>query len=95
MILETAFMTVHPGAEDDFFAALGQAKRSLLDSPGCRDLRINQGVEHPQTFLLLIEWDTLADHVEGFRESPAFDSWRGILGPFFAEAPRVEHWSPR
>ena len=94
MIVETAFMTVKEGAEDDFLAALQEAQKFLLQSPGCRGLRVHQGVEQPQTFLLLIEWNTLADHIEGFRESPAFNSWREILGPFFIEVPRVEHWAP-
>jgi hypothetical protein len=28
----------------------------------------------------------------GFRESQAFTDWRAIVGPFFVQAPMVEHF---
>jgi hypothetical protein len=28
----------------------------------------------------------------GFRESPAFGEWRAIIGPYFDDAPEVEHF---
>jgi hypothetical protein len=45
----------------------------------------------PAALLLLVRWVNLGDHTEGFRGSPAFTRWREIVGPFFAEPPRVEH----
>jgi len=33
------------------------------------------------------------NHTVDFRESPAFAEWRGIVGPFFASAPQVEHFA--
>jgi len=45
----------------------------------------------PPALLLLVRWANLGDHTEGFRGSPAFTRWREIVGPFFAEPPRVEH----
>jgi heme-degrading monooxygenase HmoA len=92
MILETAHMTVHPGMEARFRTALTEASLHVLNSPGCLGLTVQQGVERPQTFLLLIRWNTLEDHVDGFRGSENFVRWREILGPFFADAPVVEHW---
>ena len=40
-----------------------------------------------------IQWETLADHTVGFRESELFPKWRAIIGPYFASPPQVEHWS--
>ena len=40
----------------------------------------------------MIWWATLEDHTVGFRGSPAFAQWRGIVGPFFAQPPVVEHF---
>jgi heme-degrading monooxygenase HmoA len=54
-------------------------------------MRMTRGVESPSRFVLLVEWDNITDHTEGFRGSTPFRSWREQLGPFFAEAPRVEH----
>jgi len=40
-----------------------------------------------------VHWNTLEDHTQGFRESPAFAEWRAIIGPFFAQPPQVEHFT--
>lgn len=92
MIIETAHMTVAEGNEAAFETALEKARGFLESSPGCRGLEVHRGIERPQTFMLLIKWDSLADHTETFRNSDAFVQWRAILGPLFVETPQVEHW---
>ena len=52
------------------------------------------GIESPERWLLMIWWETLENHTVDFRGSPAFADWRSIVGPFFAEAPAVEHFEP-
>ena len=94
MIIETAYMTVAEGNEAAFETALTEARRWVESSPGCRGLQVHRGIERPRTFLLVITWDSLADHTETFRGSEAFTQWRAILGPLFDEPPTVEHWQP-
>jgi hypothetical protein len=43
--------------------------------------------------MLSLEWETLEHHTVGFRGGPLFPEWRSHIGPFFAEAPQVEHWT--
>ena len=92
MVLERALITVTPGSEGEFEQAFATARAQLSGSPGFRSGRLTRGVESPSTYLLLVEWETLEDHTEGFRGSPAFAEWRRLLGPFFVEAPAVEHY---
>jgi hypothetical protein len=33
------------------------------------------------------------NHTVDFRQSPAFQDWRAIVGPFFAGPPTVEHFT--
>ena len=40
----------------------------------------------------MIFWDSLDDHMVGFRQGPLFAQWRAIVGPFFAQPPQVEHF---
>ncbi len=49
-------------------------------------------METPGRYVLQVNWETLEDHTVGFRESPAFAQWRAIIGPYFAQAPHVEHF---
>jgi hypothetical protein len=43
---------------------------------------------------LLVEWETLDDHLVGFRESERFSEWRSLIGPFFDSPPVVDHVEP-
>lgn len=92
MIVERAIFTLKPGTAEDFTAAYGQARKLIEASKGCRKAAMHRGIENPDSFILLVEWDTLEDHMVGFRESPAFTEWRALLGPYFANPPAVEHY---
>jgi len=81
MVLEIAVFTVKPGQADAFAAAYAQARRFIEAAAGCRSVRMTRGVEDPDRFTLLVEWQTLEDHVEGFRGSEAFAQWRALIGP--------------
>ncbi len=94
MIVETATLSVVEGQEDEFLAALESAKAVLAQAAGWQGIRVHRGIERPSTFLLAIEWATLADHTQGFRGGELFTQWREIIGPFFAQPPEVEHWTP-
>ncbi|MGH3935218.1 MAG: antibiotic biosynthesis monooxygenase family protein [Pseudonocardiaceae bacterium] len=91
MVLEIAEFIILSGEEDEFTVAYKQAAHLLRDTPGCLSVRMTRGLESPSRFVLLVEWENLTDHTEGFRASPSFRAWRAQLGSFFAEAPKVEH----
>jgi heme-degrading monooxygenase HmoA len=92
MILERALFAVKPGTEQDFEAAMEQAKEVLAQAKGFRSFRLQRGIEQPSTYLLLIEWGSVEDHMQGFRESDLFVRWRELIGPYFAAPPEVEHY---
>ncbi len=54
---------------------------------------MTRGVESPSRFVLLVEWDSVAAHLDNFRATDRFVSWRATIGPWFAEPPRVEHFT--
>lgn len=91
MIYEIAEIQVKPDTHTAFEAAVTQALPLFKRSPGFQALRLNRLVERPDTYHLVIQWDTLEDHTVTFRGSPEFQSWRELVGGFFAAAPKVEH----
>jgi heme-degrading monooxygenase HmoA len=93
MVLEVALIDVAAGQEDAFADAYRQAHPILAGTPGCRSIRMTRGIETPDRFVLLVEWDSVAAHEENFRASERFGRWRGLIGPFFAGPPRVEHFT--
>ncbi len=93
MVLEVALINVVPGREDDFRAAYAKAREVLTGTAGCRSVRMTQGVETPTRFVLLVEWDSVEAHLENFRATERFTTWRGLIGPYFDGAPTVEHFT--
>lgn len=93
MILEHAVLPVKPGQAEDFVAAIEEAKRFILSSPGCRSLQVLRSIETPDRFVLLVEWDSVAAHEQGFRGSPAYAEWRRLLHRFYEPMPVVEHFT--
>jgi heme-degrading monooxygenase HmoA len=94
VILEQAVLPVRPGQESDFEAAFAQAKAIVAATPGFRTLTLSRCIERPSTYLLLIQWDRLEDHTDGFRGSAAYQEWRALLHHFYDPFPTVEHFDP-
>jgi heme-degrading monooxygenase HmoA len=94
MILEHALLPVKPGREEEFVATFDEAKRIISSMPGFISLSLSRCQERPSTFLLLVEWETLEDHTEGFRGSDEYQEWRRLLHHFYEPFPVVEHFDP-
>lgn len=92
MIVEHALLDIRPGTVDEFTATFAEAKAIIAGMPGFRALRLSQCIEQPDRFLLLVEWDRLADHTDGFRRSPEYQRWRRLLHHFYDPFPTVEHY---
>ena len=92
VILEHALLPVKPGEEADFESAFTEAKAIIAAMPGFLRLTLSRCLEHPNTYLLLVEWDRLVDHTEGFRGSPQYQEWRRLLHSFYEPFPVVEHY---
>lgn len=94
MILELADIRIQPGRQAEFDKAITQGVTEVIaKSPGFRGFKINKGMESPERYVLMIFWETLENHTVDFRQSPAFQEWRSIVGPFFAVPPTVEHFT--
>jgi len=92
MILEVALLQIKPGEGHRFEQAFPQAEKVLVQAKGRPSHELRRCIETPDRYLLLVRWETLEAHTEGFRGSPLFQQWRAVIGPFFDGAPVVEHY---
>lgn len=90
MVLGHALLPVTPGRE----AAFARAVPLISGTPGFRRLRLSRSVQHPGSYLLLVEWDRPEDHTEGFRGSDRYAAWSALLHPFYDPFPEVGHADP-
>jgi heme-degrading monooxygenase HmoA len=94
MILEIADISIAPGKNADFEAAIGAGLATVMPrAPGFIAHKVHKGLESPERYVLMIWWQTLENHTVDFRQGPLFAEWRSFIGPFLAEPPHVEHFS--
>lgn len=92
MILEHAVLEVRAGEAAAFEKAFTEAKVFIAATPGFISLELRRCVETKSRYLLLVQWERLEDHTEGFRGSSNFEEWRRLLHHFYDPHPTVEHY---
>ncbi|MFT4197876.1 MAG: antibiotic biosynthesis monooxygenase [Pseudoxanthomonas sp.] len=94
MILEIAHFDIVPGQEAAFEEAFAQARQVIARAGGHLGHSLHRSHEAPSQYALLVLWNTVEDHTEGFRGSDLFVQWRALLSPFFAQPPAASHFRP-
>ncbi len=94
MILEVAILDVKPGQDAEFEAAFAEAQAIIAGMKGYVSHELQKCLEVNGRYLLLVRWETLEDHTEGFRGSPEYQKWKALLHHFYDPFPTVEHYRP-
>ena len=92
MILEVAILNVKSGMTASFEAAFARAQAIIASMPGYIDHQLQKCLEKPDRYILLVNWQTVAHHTEGFRGSPQYQEWKALLHHFYEPFPEVEHY---
>ena len=92
MVLEVAVLDVKPGQSNDFEAAFHRAQTIISSMEGYISHQLQRCIEKPNRYILLVNWQTLEDHTQGFRGSSAYQGWRRLLHHFYDPFPEVEHY---
>ena len=92
MILEVAVLDVKPGEARDFEDAFSGAKPLIAATPGFLGLELRRCIERSDRHLLLVKWETLEAHTQGFRGSDRYAEWKRLLHRFYDPFPIVEHY---
>ena len=92
MVLEVAILNVAPGETPAFESAFREAQQIISSMPGYQRHELRRCLENEQRYLLLVWWDNLESHTEGFRGSPEYPRWKALLHHFYDPFPEVEHY---
>jgi heme-degrading monooxygenase HmoA len=90
---EVAIIKAKPGQGDAMERGLTAARGVISQAAGYQSSRFHRGVEDPERFVLYIEWESVAHHMEGFRNGPLFPRWRAHFGDLMASPPDVQHFT--
>lgn len=93
MILEVAILDVKPTQTNQFEVAFNQAQTIISAMDGYISHQLQRCLEKENRYILLVNWETLAAHIEGFRRSPEYQQWKQLLHHFYDPFPTVEHYT--
>lgn len=92
MILEVAILDVIPDHVERFEEDFTKAESIISSMQGYRSHELRRCMEVSCRYLLLVEWEKMEDHVEGFRQSPEYQEWKRLLHHHYDPFPNVEHY---
>ena len=92
MILEVAVLKIKPRMNQEFEIAFAEASKIISSVPGYVSHDLQKCLEIENQYLLLVNWQTLADHTIGFRQSAEYKNWKKLLHHFYDPFPTVEHY---
>ena len=92
MILEVAILHVRQGQGDAFEAAFSEAQTIISSMAGYLGHELQRCLEVPNKYILLVRWQSVKDHEDGFRRSPEYQEWKRLLHHFYDPFPTVEHF---
>lgn len=92
MILEAVMLNVKTGLENDFEAAFRKASGIISSMNGYLSHELHRCIEVKGKYLLLVKWESLENHIVGFRSSTEYQEWKKLLHHFYEPFPIVEHF---
>lgn len=92
MILEVAQLQVKPGMKEQFEENFRRASKITSSMKGYITYELQECIEEENKYILLVRWETLEDHTEGFRGSQEYQEWKSLLHHFYDPFPIVEHY---
>jgi heme-degrading monooxygenase HmoA len=92
MIIEHAVLSIIEGQEEAFEASMREALPIITSAPHCFGAEVRQQVENASTYLLLVQWRSVEDHMS-FRQSDLFTQWRALTHHFYSPFPDVTHFN--
>lgn len=91
-VLEVAILDIKNGQEADFEEAFWEASQIISKMKGYMNHDLQRCTETSNRYILLVNWQSLEDHTQGFRGSEEYQQWRKLLHHFYQPFPVVEHF---
>jgi heme-degrading monooxygenase HmoA len=92
MIVEQTLLHIRDGQAEAFESAMQRAVTLISASPGFRGIEVRPASEEQNLYLLIVRWDDIASHRNGFRLSARYKEWRDILHGFYDPMPTVRYF---
>ena len=92
MITEVAILYIKKNESSLFEDAFAKAEIIIGSMKGYIEHELLKCIEETDKYLLIVKWQTIEDHVEGFRKNEKYEEWKKLLHHFYNPFPVVEHY---
>lgn len=93
MVREIAVLSVKPEKGAEFEKAYDTVASILNDAEGSHGATLHRGVEEPDSYTLIVEWDSVEDHI-ALTGKPEFEQFGAAIGEYLTGQPEVRHVEP-
>ena len=92
MVLELVTWNIKAGFEHEFELAFDQAQVILSEMDGYLSHQLQKCIEEPGRYILLVHWNEIEDHTEGFQKSGKYQEYRSLIKPYYEPNATLEHY---
>ncbi|MBB4079439.1 heme-degrading monooxygenase HmoA [Lewinella aquimaris] len=93
MVIEYIRYNIPSEQQESFVTAYRRAAAALDESTYCLGYELTHCEEDKTKFILRIRWTSTADHLNGFRKSPAFRGFLQHVRPYFNCIEEMNHYA--
>ena len=92
MITEIALLNIRKEESKAFEKSFAAAKTIIASMKGYIEHELLKCMEEENKYLLIVRWQKIEDHTEGFRRSEEYKEWKKLLHHYYEPFPVVEHY---
>lgn len=92
MILEIVTIQIKAGQEAAFEAAFKESSKLIASADGYISHELRRCLETKGKYVNIVRWQTVDDHMVGFRESERFQQYRAIVSPYYESPSQMNHY---
>jgi hypothetical protein len=92
--IEITRYTIAADQHAAFEEAYKKAGKLLEESTFSLVYQVLHGEEEPDHYIVVIDWTSTKDHMNGFRERPQFMPFFNLVKPFYNNIEEMKHYKP-
>ncbi|MBS1598536.1 MAG: antibiotic biosynthesis monooxygenase [Bacteroidetes bacterium] len=92
MITEIALLKIRGNESKAFEKSFEIAQKIIAGMNGYINHELQKCLEEEDKYMLIVRWEKLEDHTEGFRKSEEYQQWKKLLHHYYDPFPTVEHY---
>ncbi len=93
MVTEIVEFVIKPGFESQFETDMTSARAIISRAKGFQSMEVLRSIENPESYRLLVTWETMDNNTVDFRQSPDYKEMGRLFRDVLAQRPAALHFN--